>query len=125
MGKSSFIKRKGGNVVNKKMLLNRMEDMAALMTAMEATLMEWEVWYKLLKFQKKNLSPEQYDFFVNDGPIFTDFPAKIMQSIREQMPLLEEAPEQPEQAPILGADGLPVTPEQPAKILGADGTPVV
>ena len=38
MGQSSYMKRKGGNVVTKKMMTDRMEDMATLMTAMEANL---------------------------------------------------------------------------------------
>lgn len=121
MGKSSFMKRKGGNTVTKKMVADRMEDMATLMTALEATLMEWEVWFRLIQQQKKSLTPEQFDFFLQDGPIFTEFTGKIMESIRSQMPKLEElAPEEPK-APVLGADGLPVIPNQAPKLLDGSG----
>jgi len=119
MSRSSFAKRKGGNTVTKKMVTDRMDDMATLMTAMEATLMEWEIWYCLIKIQKNGLTQEQFDHFLNDGPIFTEFPGKIMDSIRGQMPPLEERPEEVRPS-ILGADGLPVTPDIP-RILDANG----
>jgi hypothetical protein len=118
--KSSAMKRKGGNILTKKMIANRMDDMATLMTAMEATLMEWEIWFRLLKIQKKNLTPEQYQFVIDDGPIFTDFPQKIMNSVREQMPPIEEAVEEEKKPNILGTDGLPVQKDTP-KILDSSG----
>lgn len=121
MSKSSYMKRKGGNTVTKKMVANRMEDMATLMTAMEATLMEWEVWYRLIQQQKKSLTPEQFDFFLQDGPIFTEFTGKIMKSIRDQMPALEELPPEEPKASVLGADGLPVVPNQTPMLLDGSG----
>lgn len=125
MGKSSFMKRKDGNVITKKMMTDKMEQMATLMTVMEATLMEWEIWYRLIKHQKKNLTPEQYEFFVLDGPILTEYPSKIMASIRAQIPEVSmeevEAAEAAAKKPaILGADGLPAQAELP-RILDASG----
>lgn len=122
MGRSSSLKRKGGNVVTKKMLAGRMEDMATLITVCEATLMEWEIWFRLIKIQKKSLTPEQFDFFLSDGPIFTDIPGKIMESIRKQMPQVnDDLQVETEKKPsILGADGLPVIQELP-RILDSTG----
>lgn len=123
--KSSNMKKKGGNVVNKKMMAGRMDDMANLMVAMEATLMEWEVWYRLIKMQRisldrNELSREQYDFFIQDGPIFTDMPAKIMSSIRQSIPDYvkekEQMPAGEEKPAILGADGFAAQ-KAPAKIV--------
>jgi len=121
MGKSSYMKRQGGNKVTKKMVSERMDDMAALMTAMEATLMEWEIWFRLIKMQQKALTPEQFVHFVMDGPIFTEFTGKIMESIRANIPALGDVPEEePKKPSILGADGLPVMADAP-KILDASG----
>jgi hypothetical protein len=122
MGRSSFAKRKGGNQITKKMIASRMDDMAALMTAMEATLMEWEVWFRLIQMQKTGLTQEEFMHFVNDGPIFTEFPAKIMESVRNQMPQFEPlTADEPKKPSILGADGLPVMQDAP-RVLGADGS---
>lgn len=107
MGQSSYMKRKGGNVVTKKMMTDRMEDMATLMTAMEATLMEWEIWFRLIKSQKKFLTAEQWEAFISDGPIFTEFTGKIMDSVRQNVPELQkdESADTPVAPGILGADG--------------------
>lgn len=104
---SSFLKRKGGNEITKKMILKRMEDMAALMTAMETTLMEWEIWYRLIKSQKKMLTNEQWEFFITDGPIFTEITSKIMESVRQNIPQIEkdESPDVPPKSAILDAKG--------------------
>jgi hypothetical protein len=126
MGKSSFMKRKGGNVVTKKMVTERMDDMAALMTAMEATLMEWEVWYRLIPQQKKYLTQEQYEWFVKEGPAFTEFPNKIMSSIRHSMPPIDFAaddkPAEPAKPAILDSTGLPAMKEDTTpRILDSSG----
>jgi hypothetical protein len=104
---SSHMKRKGGNVVTKKMILERTDQLATLCTALETTLLEWEIWFRLIKSQKKCLTKEQWEFFISDGPIFTEITGKIMESIRQNIPQLEkdEAPEVPVRAGILGADG--------------------
>jgi hypothetical protein len=108
MGKGSKLKRKDGNVVTKKMITDRMEDMATLMTAMEAALMEWEIWYRLIPQQKKCLTQEQFEMFVLDGPILTEFPGKIMESIRKQMPAMEPLELEEVKKPlILDSTGLP------------------
>lgn len=122
MSKSSNLKRKGGNTVTKKMILGRMEDMATLTTAMEAVLMEWEIWFRLGKMQKVSLergeiTQKDYDFFMNDGPPFTDMSARIMASVRQNIPDFkkekeEEAPKENKPA-ILGADGFAATKETP------------
>jgi hypothetical protein len=120
MGKGSKLKRPEGSSLTKKMIANRMDDMAALMTAMEATLMEWEVWYRLIAQQKKYLNQEQYELFISDGPIFTEFPGKIMESVRHSMPAIEE-PVEPEKKPlILDSSGLPAQADLP-KILNSSG----
>lgn len=117
MGQSSFMKRKGGNVVTKKMMTDRMEDMATLMTAMEATLMEWEIWFRLIKSQKKFLTAEQWEAFISDGPIFTDFTGRIMESVRQNVPELkkDESADEPVKPGILGADGNVASTAEPAK----------
>jgi hypothetical protein len=105
--KSSSMKRKGGNVITKKMITERMENMATLMTAMETTLLEWEIWFRLIKSQKKFLTTEQWEAFITDGPIFSDITGKIMESVRQNVPKLEkdEDADVPPKPGILGADG--------------------
>lgn len=123
MSKSSFMKKRGGNVITKNMMKERMDSMAVLTTAMEAALMEWEVWYRLIKVQKKALTPEQFEFFLSDGPVFTDIPGKIMESVRGQMPKPEELDlDKPDKLPILDSTGLPAQKEAP-KILDSHGMP--
>src|SRR5208283_702604 len=120
MGRPSHLKRKGGNIVTKKMVTDRMDDMATLMTAMEAALMEWEIWYRLIPQQKKFLSQEQFEQFVMDGPILTEFPGKIMESIRRQMPPVEALAEEEKKPLILDSTGLPAQTDAP-KVLDSSG----
>jgi len=110
--KGSAIKKKGGNVVTKAMIAKRMEDVAQLSVALEATLMEWEIWYKMLMNQKGYLTPAEFEDFVKEGPIFSDIPGKIMASVRAAMPQFEpiskeDADKADAKPKILGADGLP------------------
>jgi hypothetical protein len=107
MSKSSYEKRAGGNVITKKMLKERMDNLATLTTAMETTLMEWEIWYRLIASQKKFLSQPQWEAFVSDGPIFTEFTGKIMASIRENIPELvkDESADVPVKPGILDSTG--------------------
>lgn len=107
MSRSSFEKRKNGNVITKKMILERMDSLASLTTVMETTLMEWEIWYRLIASQKKFLTQEQWEAFVSDGPIFTDFTSKIMESIRANIPQLQkdESADVPVKPGILDGSG--------------------
>lgn len=121
MSKSSHMKRKGGNVITKKMITQKADEMAIIMTALETTLMEWEIWYRMIPQQKKYLSDEQFFEFIKEGPILTELPGKIMESIRNQLPpaMTEEElnamaaeDERNKATPkILGTDGLPVEKE--------------
>lgn len=131
MSKSSNLKRKGGNLITKKMILGRMQDLANLTTAMETVMMEWEIWFRLVKMQKVSLerseiTQAEYEYFINDGPPFTDMSARIMSSVRENIPnYTAEKQEQDSKAPtpaILGGDGFAAnnTVDTP-KILGSDG----
>lgn len=128
--KGSAMKNKGGSGIAKRN--KQIDDMATLMTAMEATLMEWEIWFRLIKMQKISLerneiTKEELEFFVNDGPPFTDLPGRIMQSIRKQIPdFKKEKEETPANKPeILDKDGMIAssTDKKSTKILGADGLP--
>lgn len=115
--RSSFMKRKGGNIVTKKMLAQRMDDVAQLTVALEATLMEWEIWYKMVMQQKDFLTTEQFTAFVIEGPIFSEIPGKIMTSVRANMPKFdgltrEEADKLDASPKILAGDGLPVQPKK-------------
>lgn len=105
--KSSSMKRKGGNVITKKMIVDRTDQLATLCTALETTLMEWEIWFRLIADQKKFLSQAQWEAFITDGPIFTDITGKIMESVRANIPELkkDESADVPVKPGILGADG--------------------
>lgn len=113
MSKSSFQKRPGGNTITKKMIKERMDNLATLTTAMETTLMEWEIWYRLIAGQKKFLTQQQWEAFILDGPIFTEFTGKIMESIRENIPELtkDESADTPVKPGILDATGNVAAPE--------------
>lgn len=124
MSNSAFRKKHGEKNITKKMMAERMDDMAALMVAMEATLMEWEVWYRLIPMMTDGMSEEEFKFYVKDGPIFTDTPGKIMQSIREQMPEMEPPEEEPK-AGILGADGNVANVDDKPILSGPDGKPII
>lgn len=115
MSQSSFQKRKGGNTITKKMIAERMDQMATLCTALETTLMEWEIWFRLIKGQKKFLTTEQWENFILDGPIFTDITGKIMESVRKNVPELQkdESADVPVKPAILGADGNVAVNQQP------------
>jgi hypothetical protein len=128
--KSSQMKQKGGVGLAKRN--KQIDDMATLMTAMEATLMEWEVWFRLINMQKISLerneiTKEELEFFINDGPPFTDLPGRIMASIRKQIPdFKKEKEETPANKPeILDKNGMIATnePKTSPKILGANGLP--
>ena len=128
--KNSAMKTKGGSGLAKRN--KKIDDMANLMVAMEATLMEWEVWYRLIKMQKLSLerneiTKEELEFFINDGPPFTDLPGRIMNSIRQQIPdFKKEKEEMPQEKPtILDKDGMIATvePKTVPKILGSNGLP--
>lgn len=113
MSKSSFEKRPGGNTITKKMIKDRLDNLATLATAMETTLMEWEIWYRLIASQKKFLTQDQWEAFVSDGPIFTEFTGKIMASIRENIPELvkDESADTPVKPGILDGSGNVAAPE--------------
>jgi hypothetical protein len=119
MTKSSSLKNKKGKNITRKMILGRMEDMAQLMVAMEATLMEWEIWYRLIKNQKDSYSNDEWKHIVLDGPIFTEFPEKIMKSVRENTPLLEKPAEEEEKKPILfdGSGNITASTDENKKII--------
>ena len=127
--KNSAMKKQGGVGIKKRQ--KRVEDMANLMVAMEATLMEWEIWYRLIKMQRISLdrgeiTKEELEFFINDGPPFTDLPGKIMKSIRDQIPDFKKEKEEsdPNKPEILDQNGMIATKDAPKpKILGADGMP--
>ena len=93
MSISAFRQRKGKDIT-KKMLIKKMDEMASLMTLMEQTLTEWEIWYRLIPLQKNELSQEQFEHFIKDGPIFHDMPSKIMQTIRNQLPSFDPPTEE-------------------------------
>lgn len=126
----SKLKKQAKKPTNK-MMQKKMEDMANLMVAMEATLMEWEVWYRLIKMQRLSVqrgevTEKELNFFIDDGPPFTDLPGKIMESIRKTIPdFKKEKEEAPEEKPqILDKDGMIATTDKPKPaILGADGLP--
>jgi hypothetical protein len=96
---SNNFNRKKGKGLTKAMIIQKLNEMSALASAMEQALIEWETWYQLIGIQKKHLSDEEFDCYVKDGPIFSDLTGKIMESIRQSMPLFEEK-EEP-QGPVL------------------------
>jgi len=97
MSKPSAFKQKKAKDITRKMLLQKIEEMAALITLMEQTLTEWEIWHRLLPLQKEGLTQEQFESFLADGPIFNDSPSKIMQTIRNQVPKFEKPTEEEKQ----------------------------
>ena len=125
MSRSTRLKKKGGNTITKAMIEEKLDQMAVMMTAMEATLMEWEIWYRFSKIQKKNLTQDQYDFYINDGPIFTDIPGRIMDSIRANMGAEPVEAPVAEKSAVLGADGLPIQQNAPKTLLDSSGNPVL
>lgn len=128
MSNSSLRKSPKDKMFSRKEALEKMEKMAALTNAMEVTLMEWEVWFRLLEKQKKYLSQEQYEAFISDGPIFTDIPGKIMQSVRDSMPQIDDVlDEQEQRAAILDGNGNAVSsePTQKPVLMDGAGRPIV
>lgn len=130
MSNSNFRKKPNEKNLTRKMIQGKMDDMASLMVAMEATLMEWETWYRLMPLIKEGLSEEEFSHYLNDGPIFTDMPGKIMSSIREQMDKQEkEAKEKAEKAqnasPILDSNGNVVKSDDKPILLDSNEKPIV
>jgi len=124
MSNSSLRKKPNEKNLTRKMIQDKMEDMASLMVAMEATLMEWEVWFRLIPMMTDGMSEEEFKFYVKDGPIFTDTPSKIMQSIREQMPEMEPPEEEPKPG-IFGADGNIANVNDKPILNDANGKPII
>lgn len=124
MGVSAFRKKPNERNLTRKMIQDKMDDMAALMVAMEATLMEWEVWFRLVKHMKEGMSEEEFAHYVMDGPIFTDTPGKIMQSIREQLPELEP-PEEENKSAVLDGSGNATSSKNKPMLTDANGNPII
>lgn len=120
----SKFKNKPGKHLTRAMIAEKLDELAALAVALESTIMEWEVWYRLLKNQKTELTQEQWNFVVTDGPIFTDTVGKIMESIRNSMPLMAPPVDQTVPA-ILGSDGNVVEKEKKSILLDGSGNPLV
>lgn len=102
-------KKRPEKQLTKAMLVEKMNEMAGLVNAMEYALQEWEVWKRLIPMQKKGLTDEEFMHFLADGPPLSDLSGKIMESIRrtvpEFVPKTDEELEK-EQAPgILDANG--------------------
>ncbi|MFW6130263.1 MAG: hypothetical protein ACOC56_03690 [Atribacterota bacterium] len=94
MSHSAFRKKKAKDVT-RKMLIEKINEMSTLMSYMESALIEWEIWHKLLPMQKDALSEREYNFFLEDGPIFEDeIVQKVVQSIRENVPEMKPQSEE-------------------------------
>lgn len=100
MASSNFRKTPKEQNITKKMLQQKMEEVAQLSVALETTIMEWELWFRLIPMLKEGNTPEQHEAYINDGPIFSDIPSRIMESIRNQMPKVEE-PAKEDKKPVL------------------------
>jgi hypothetical protein len=124
MGNSAFRKKPNEKNLTRKMIQQRMDDMAALMVAMEATLMEWEVWYRLIPMMTDGMSDEEFKHYVMDGPIFTDTPGKIMESIRQHIPEVEPPEEKPKPG-ILDGSGNVANVNDKKILSGPDGKPII
>lgn len=123
MSNSKFRKHPKHQAITRKMLMEKMQEMSNLLVVMEATLMEWEVWFKLFPQMKKNMTQEQFVHYVCDGPVFTEFPEKIMKSVRENMPLFAD-PEPEENKPAI-LDGSGNVANDKKLLLDPSGKPIV
>jgi hypothetical protein len=103
MTASAFRKAPKEKNLTNKMMRQKMEELAQLMIALETTLMEWEMWYRLVPDIKAGMTESEYAAFLADGPIFSEIPEKIMISIRNQMPKRE--PVKPEEKKPVLFDG--------------------
>lgn len=120
----SKFKNKPGKHLTRAMIAEKLDELAALAVALESTLLEWEVWYRLLKNQKTQLTQDEWNFVVTDGPIFTDTTGKIMESIRASMPLMEPPVDQTKPA-ILDGSGNVVEKEKKSILLDGSGAPII
>lgn len=84
---SNGFRKRPEKAVTKKYLKEKVEHMASLMIAMEQALTEWEIWHQLLGVQSEGLTTEEYIHVVKDGPIFSDLSSKIVESIKQQLPV--------------------------------------
>lgn len=128
--KSSSMKSKKGKEMTRAEILQQLDNLATLTTATEATLTEWEVWYRLIlmqliSYEKGQVELKDLMFFIKDGPPFTDLPGRIMESIRANIPdfAKEKVEKDAEDAKpkILDATGKQTTSKAPPKILDASG----
>jgi hypothetical protein len=105
MTASAFRKTPKEKNLTNRMMRQKMEELAQLMIALETTLMEWEMWYRLIPDLKSGMTAEEYDAFLADGPIFSEIPEKIMISIRNQMPKREPKPKEDEKPVLFDGKG--------------------
>lgn len=125
MSISAFRKKPNQKNLTRKMIMEKMEEMSSLMVAMEATLMEWEVWFRLFKNMQDGMTQDEFHNYVMDGPIFTDIPGKIMHSIREQMPDMEPPINEEDHKPILDSQGNATSSENKPILTDANGNPLI
>lgn len=125
MSCSDFRKKPNEKNITKKMILKRLEDVSQLTVALEATLTEWEIWYQMIKNVKENLTQEEFEYYVTDGPIFSEIPDKIMKSVREQIKdqLGDLSQPKEERPPVLDNNGNVASDKK--LILDKDGKPII
>lgn len=107
---ANAFKRKRGQGLTKKMLIEKIDEMALLLNYMEQALTEWEIWFRIIPIQQKGAaSQEEFEHFLKDGPIFQEMTSKIMESIREHVPDMtpktDEEVEEEKRPALLDAQG--------------------
>jgi hypothetical protein len=101
MSTSSLRPKRKGKDITKKMLIDKLNDIAAFATALETVVTEYDLWYSIVKNQHQNLTHEEFVSVVQDGPIFSDLSQKILTSIREHLPDMTPRPVTEKNTPAL------------------------
>jgi hypothetical protein len=124
MSNSSLRKNPKHKNLTNKMLKEKLQEVSNLLVVLEATLMEWEIWHKhIIPTAKDNMTEEEYAHIIKDGPIFTELPEKVMQSIRENMPIFQKPEENPNMPAILDANGNVANDKK--LLLDSSGKPII
>lgn len=136
--KSSSMKKQGGNVITKKMMQDRMQQIFELSARIENVVIEWEKWHRSIKFQLElkekadaSFSQADYDIYLNSGPVFDggSIEEKIAQSVKQQVDImfqtLAKKVEESQKAVILDQNGNNINKTDTPIILDNNGKPAI
>jgi hypothetical protein len=63
----SALRSRKGKELTKQMLIDKLDEVASLATAMETVLVEWETWWRIIPTIEKGMTAEEFAFYVKEN----------------------------------------------------------